>query len=114
MSMRRYAVMLASATVAAVSGVGIAAAAGGGGASSTTPNTPSTPTTTQPRADPPPGTGASPAPQRDGRDGLHGTLGLPDLSAAPRRRGPGAAGRGPPRRAAPSSHDGDEIAAAGW
>jgi hypothetical protein len=52
MSIRRYAIVVASAAVAGVSGVGIAAAAGGSG--STTPNTPSTPTTTQPRTSPAP------------------------------------------------------------
>jgi hypothetical protein len=52
MSIRRYAIVVASATVAAVSGVGIAAAAGGGG--TTTPDTTSTPTTTQPRTSPAP------------------------------------------------------------
>jgi hypothetical protein len=52
MSIRRCAIVVASAAVAGVSGVGIAAAAGGGG--STTPDTTSTPTTTQPRTPPPP------------------------------------------------------------
>jgi hypothetical protein len=70
MSMRRYAVVLASATVAAVSGVGIAAAASGGG--STTPTTPSTPTTTQPRTTPVP-PADHPCPHHDGSGGTSST-----------------------------------------
>jgi hypothetical protein len=71
MSMRRYAVLLASAAVAAVSGVGIAAAAGGGG-SSATPDTTSAPATTQPRTDPGPPDGHN-CPHHHGSDGTSST-----------------------------------------
>jgi hypothetical protein len=71
MSMRRYAVILASASVAAVSGVGFAAAASGGG-SSATPDTTSTPAQTQPRTTAAPRDGHH-CPHHDGAGGTSPT-----------------------------------------